>query len=272
MNTLFIGRWQPLHGGHIRLIETALKRNEPVVVAIRDTKRDKNNPYSVKQREGMIKSAFGDKVKIITIPDVKKVCIGRDVGYEVVKLPYDVEKISGTKIRELENLFTVWFTGLSRAGKTTLALALRKKLKKRKIKARFFDGDFLRGTLWDDLSWSKKSRDENVERVIELCESGKRNNIVALISPYREMRREARRRLPGFLEVYVKCPLQVCKERDVNGLYKKAMRGEIPNFTGISDPYEEPEHPEVVCETDTESVDASLEKILRKLDTLFVEE
>jgi len=145
MNTLFIGRWQcvPLHQGHIKLIESALDKGEPVVVAIRDTKKDEKNPYSIEQRRKAIKKAFDNRVQIVVIPDVMKVCIGRDVGYEVIKLSYDVEKISGTKIRKLkETIFTVWFTGLSKSGKTTLALALRKKLEKLGAKTRLFDGDF----------------------------------------------------------------------------------------------------------------------------------
>jgi len=267
MNSLFVWRWQPLHGGHIELIETALKKNEPVVIAIRDTKKDKNNPYSVRQRRKMIKRAFGDKVKIIKIPDIKKIYIGRDVGYEVVKLSYDIEKISGTRVREMkETSFTVWFTGLSKSGKTTLALALRKKLKKRGIKTRLFDGDFIRGTLWDDLQFTREDRNENVKRVIELCKTkSKLNNIVALISPYRELRNKARKELSGFVEVFVKCPLEICIGRDKNGLYESAKRGDIKNFTGISDPYEEPLNPDVICETNKESIKECVEKIMKKL-------
>lgn len=268
MDTLFIGRWQPLHVGHIRLIQTALDKNETVVVAIRNTKRDSSNPYTVGQRKRMFKKAFGARIKIIAIPDVKKVCIGRDVGYEVIKLNYDIEKISGTKIREKsKSPFTIWFTGLSKSGKTTLALALRKELKTRELKTRLFDGDFIRGTLWDDLSYTKKDRDENIARVIELCASGeKRNNIVALISPYRKMRKEARARLANFIEVFVKCPLEICIQRDKNKLYQRAISGEIPNFTGISDPYEEPFRPEVTCNTDEESVQECVRKIIEVLD------
>jgi len=268
MNTLFIGRWQPLHEGHIKLIKTALERNEPVVIAIRNTKKNLNNPYSVRQRKKMIKQAFGNKIKIITIPDIKKVCIGRDIGYQVIKLDYDTEKISGTKIREsLKSPFTVWFTGLSKSGKTTLALALRRELKHRGMKTRFFDGDFIRGTLWDDLSYSKKDRDENVARVIELCASSwKRNNIVALISPYRKMRNLARKQLGRFIEVYVQCPKEICIERDKDGLYQRALQGEILNFTGVSDPYEKPLNPEVICYTDKETVEECIKKIMKVLE------
>lgn len=268
MNSFFIGRWQPLHAGHTKLIQTALDKNESVVIAIRDTKRNSSNPYTIRQRKKMIKRAFGNQVKVIVIPDIKKVCVGRDVGYEVIKLDYDTEKISGTRIRKkLRTPFTIWFTGLSKSGKTTLALTLRKKLKTKKINTRLFDGDFLRRTLWDDLSYSKKDRDENVARVIELCASGKkRNNIVALISPYREMRDRARKQLDGFFEIYVKCPIDVCMKRDTEELYQRAIRGEIPNFTGISDPYEEPLKPEIVCETDEETVEECINKIMRMLN------
>ena len=269
MNTLFIGRWQcvPLHLGHIKLIKSALDKGEPVIVAIRDTKRDEKNPYSVRQRKRAIKEAFDGRVKTIVIPDVKKVCIGRDVGYEIIKLPYDIEKVSGTKIRELKKfVFTVWFTGLSKSGKTTLSLALRKRLRKMKIKTKLFDGDFIRGTLWDDLEFTKEDRDENVRRVIALCKAkSDLNNIVALISPYRKLRDAARKELPRFIEVFVKCPLKTCIERDKDGLYKSAQRGDIRHFTGISDPYEEPLAADVICETDKESIEECIEKIMAKL-------
>lgn len=164
--------------------------------------------------------------------------------------------------------FTVWFTGLSKSGKTTLALALRKELKNKGIKTRFFDGNFIRDTLWDDLGFTKQDRDENVRRVTELCKTKSNlNNIVALISPYRELRDKAREELPGFIEVFVKCPLEVCIKRDKSDFYEKAERGEIPNFTGISDPYEEPLKPEVICETDKESVEECVAKIIKWINT-----
>jgi len=167
--------------------------------------------------------------------------------------------------------FTVWFTGLPKSGKTTLALALQNTLMKRRIRAKLFDGDCLRWSFWSNLGFSKKDRDEKVKRVIELCriyEEHGLNTIVALICAYSEARKKARRQLGKFMEVYVKCPVKVCIKRDKDFLYQKAIKGEIPNFTGISDPYEEPENAEVVCETDVESIDLSLTKVLLKLEEL----
>lgn len=124
-------------------------------------------------------------------------------------------------------------------------------------------GDFIRGTLWDDLQFTKKDRNENVKRVIELCKTKSNlHNIVSLISPYRELRNKAREELPGFVEVFLKCPLEVCMERDIDGMYERAKRGDIQNFTGISDPYEEPTEPDVICETDKLTINQCVEKIM----------
>jgi len=275
MDTLFIGRWQPLHQGHIRLIKTVLEKGESVVIAIRDTNKDEKNPYSVRERKRMIKRVFGKKVKIIVIPDVNKVCIGRDVGYEVIRLPYDIEQISGTKIRKrmresskVTEPFTVWFTGLSKSGKTTLAYALRRELIKKGIEAVCFDGNVVRNTLWPELGFTKKDREENVKRVTALCKALKKegkSTVVSLISPYRKGRDKARQELKRFIEVYTKCPIKVCIERDEDELYEKAKKGEIKNFTGISDPYEEPFNPEVICRTDNESIEKCIAKIIDKI-------
>jgi len=164
--------------------------------------------------------------------------------------------------------FCIWFTGLPRAGKTTLALALQEELEKRGVDTLHLDGDFVRENLWRDLEFTKEDRNENIKRVIILakfCQMEGRNVITSFISPYRELRRKARQELGNFVEVYVKCPIEVCKSRDVAGMYVKAEHGEIKNFTGVSDPYEEPESPEVICNTDVESVEESGEKIIEFL-------
>jgi len=273
MNTLFIGRWQPLHKGHIALIGTALDKGESVVVAIRDTSRNTDNPYSVRKRKKMLRNAFGSKVKIIVVPDIKKVCIGRDVGYEVIKLPCDIEKISGTKIRKLsQTALTIWLTGLPKAGKTTLAILLKKQLKSRGLKVRVFDGDSVRKSLWGDLKFSKSDRVENMRRVVYLCETYNELNIitiVALVSPYRTARNAARTRLKNFIEVYVKCPLEICESRDKTGMYTAARSGKIRNFTGISDPYEPPGNPDVLCDTETESANECVDKIMKVLNERY---
>lgn len=167
--------------------------------------------------------------------------------------------------------FTVWFTGLSGAGKTTLAHLLEPELKARGCKVEILDGDVIRTNLSKGLGFSKEDRDTNIRRIGFVCDLLARNDVVAIaaaISPYREIRDELRSNLKNFVEVYVECPIPVLAERDVKGLYKKALAGEIKNFTGIDDPYEAPESPEVTVHSDSETPDQSLEKILSKLEEL----
>ena len=144
--------------------------------------------------------------------------------------------------------FTLWFTGLSGSGKTTLARMVERELRARGMKVEVLDGDVIRQNLSQGLGFSKEDRDTNIRRIGFVCQLLTRNGVVAIasaISPYREVRDENRRRIGRFVEVYVEAPLEVLMERDVKGLYKKALAGEIPNFTGISDPYEPPLNPEI---------------------------
>lgn len=165
--------------------------------------------------------------------------------------------------------FTVWFTGLSGAGKSTIANALAKELRARGMKVEVLDGDVIRTNLSKGLGFSKEDRDTNVLRVGWVAEVLSRNGVAvlcALISPYRETRNKVRERIQNFVEVYVNAPLEEVIRRDVKGLYKKALAGEIKNFTGVSDPYEPPENPEVVCNTAEETLEESVQKVLDYLE------
>jgi len=167
--------------------------------------------------------------------------------------------------------FTLWFTGLSGSGKTTLAKLVEKELEAQGLKVERLDGDIVRQSLSRDLGFTKEDRDENIERVTFVAKLLTRNGVAVLtsfISPYRDVRARSREEIGNFIEVYCKAPLEVLIERDVKGLYTKALRGEIENFTGISDTYEEPLHPEIICETDKESPEESAAKILAKLEEL----
>ena len=167
--------------------------------------------------------------------------------------------------------FTVWFTGLPSSGKTTLSRLLHKELDELGLAAEVLDGDEVRQRLTKGLGFTKEGRDENIRRIAYVAKLLTRVGgiaITAAISPYRELRDLARAEIGSFVEVHVNCPLQVCMQRDVKGLYAKALKGEIPNFTGISDPYEPPLNPEVTLYTDRESPEESIKKILVKLADL----
>ena|SRR3972149_8657903 len=167
--------------------------------------------------------------------------------------------------------FTVWITGLPSSGKSTLARMLEKVLNDMDFHVEVLDGDEVRLRLSKGLGFSKEDRDENIRRISYVAKIVTRCGAVAItcaISPYREIRDEARREIGRFVEVYVKCTLEECISRDVKGMYKKALSGEIKNFTGISDPYEEPVNPEIVVETHKETQEESVNKIMNSLKIL----
>jgi adenylyl-sulfate kinase len=166
---------------------------------------------------------------------------------------------------------TVWFTGMSGAGKTALAIRLEEEFRKRGLKVERLDGDIVRQSLTRDLGFSKEDRDKNIERVTFVAKLLTRNGVAVLcsfISPYRTVRAKVRGEVGNFVEVYCYAPLETLIERDVKGLYKKALAGEIENFTGISDPYEPPENPDVAIDSGAESIEESLGKVLRRLEEL----
>ena len=178
----------------------------------------------------------------------------------------DREKLLGQKG------IVLWFTGLSGSGKTTLSKRLESELRRRGIlKVELLDGDVIRTHLSKGLGFSKEDRDANIKRIGFVCKLLSRNGVVAIvaaISPYREIRDVNRKEIGDFVEVYCKCPLEVCIRRDVKGLYRKALAGEIRNYTGVDDPYEEPTHPELIVYSDKETVDESVQKVLNKLKEL----
>src|SRR6266852_4291970 len=164
--------------------------------------------------------------------------------------------------------FTIWFTGLSGSGKSTLSEVIEQRLKALGRNVEVLDGDIVRTHLSKGLSFSREDRDTNIERIAFVCGLLTRNGVVSIaaaISPYREAREWARKEIGNFVEVYVKCPLEICRQRDVKGLYKLVDEGKIKGFTGVDDPYEEPEHPELVIETDKETIEESMARIFSKL-------
>ena len=176
---------------------------------------------------------------------------------------------NGTKLRRG---FTLWFTGLSGAGKTTVSEIVEKELRKRIGSVEVLDGDIVRTNLSKGLGFSRADRDTNVLRIGFVAKLLTRNRvavIVSAISPYKEARDMVRRDIgEDFIEVFVSCPVEVCAERDVKGLYKKAFAGEIQGFTGVSDPYEPPSAPELTLKTDEEEPKESTRRVIAKLEEL----
>jgi adenylylsulfate kinase len=175
------------------------------------------------------------------------------------------------KIDSMENErgFTLWLTGLSGAGKSTISEIVEKELRERGHRVEVLDGDIVRTNLSKGLGFSREDRDTNILRIGFVAELLTRNGvavIVSAISPYREARNQVRRRIVDFVEVFVDCSLEVCADRDVKGLYKKAFAGEIAHFTGVSDPYEPPAFPDLVLDTDEEEPLDSACKVLEKLE------
>ncbi len=167
--------------------------------------------------------------------------------------------------------FTLWFTGLSGAGKSTISEQIFARLQAAGAKVELLDGDIVRTHLSKGLGFSKEDRDTNIRRIGFVSELLTRNgviSVVAAISPYRDVREEVRSRIGNFVEVYVHCPIEVLAERDVKGLYKKALAGEIGSFTGVSDPYEPPVNAEVTVDSSKEKLEQSVEKVWTKLQEL----
>ena len=168
--------------------------------------------------------------------------------------------------------FTIWFTGLSGSGKSTVTAILERELRDRGLRVEVLDGDVVRTHLTKGLGFSREDRDENIRRVGWVCALLSRNDVVAIaavISPYRAVRDEVRERIGRFVEVYMEAPVEVLAGRDTKGLYRRAMAGEIANFTGISDPYEPPLRPEVTCHSDgRETPEDSAAKVILRLTEL----
>jgi len=166
---------------------------------------------------------------------------------------------------------TLWLTGLSGAGKTTIASRVMAELQSKNCPVELLDGDVIRSHLSKGLGFSKEDRDTNIRRIGFVASLLSRNGvivIVAAVSPYRETRDEVRQSTTNFIEVYVEAPLTLCESRDVKGLYVKARAGQIPHFTGIDDPYEPPLNPEIVCHTGLETIEESVNKVMTFLQKL----
>lgn len=263
--SLLIGRYQPLHAGHIKLIRSVLGDGKNVCIGLRNTGVNFSNPYTIDERIKMFEKEFELEIKenrmcCVELPDIQEVCYGRNVGWGIreIRLDENIESISATKIRAKTNKI-IWFTGLPCSGKTTLGKIIAEKLD-----ADFLDGDVLRDSVFSkNVGFSYKEREAHLERTWFMAKMLKKyNNVVCcFVSPYEKIRKN----LPVDVQIFIKCPQKVCWERDVKGMYAKARRGEIENFTGYDAPYDIPNNPDLIVETDKLTVEESVEKILKFL-------
>jgi adenylyl-sulfate kinase len=296
---IFIGRWSPFHKGHLAIMKDKIDAGIPLLILVRDTPYDIYPPLL---RKRMIEAAMAKlkaDAKVMIIDDIESVNYGRDVGYDVneVRVNGDMKVISATAIRQMiENNdaswekmmpdgaakvlkdylsssgIVVWFTGLYKAGKTTIANIVSKELENRGIRSELIDGGVLRSTISKDLSFSKKDRELNLERAAYIAELLSRNGNIALcsfISPYRQARDKIRKQIEKhgtFIEVHVKASIDTCKSRDTEGMYAKAEKAEIEEFTGVSSPYQEPKNPELVLDTEKISAQESAGKVIELIN------
>jgi cytidyltransferase-like protein len=241
--SLFVGRWQPFHAGHKKLIETVLKKGKGVTIAIRDTEISHTNPYTVHERWVMIQrqlKKYGELVKIVVIPDIDEICYGREVGYKIHRIDLDekTESISGTKTREKNMPMhpIIWLTGQSTAGKTTLGETLATKLG-----GVVLDGDEMRASISTDMTMSKEDRVLHNHRVARLAKvlSKRTPVVIAVIAPFEKLRAQVDAIIRP-VWVYVKRKVPVTKER----------------------PYEAPKKYDVLADSDLFSPDENAEKVM----------
>jgi len=243
--SLFIGRWQPFHDGHKALIGVVLDEGGKVVIAVRDTPISESNPYSVEERVARIKKAYenNNNVEVISIPDIKEVCYGRDVGWGIrrIRMKKQIEEISATKIRNSKKGI-IWLTGNVGSGKTSIAYLLKERLN-----AIILDGDELRASISTDLGFSKRDRDEHnmrVARLAKVLNDQGHNVIVSVIAPFQSTRDKISKLIHPFW-IYIR-----------GGKIGKNM------------PYEVPSSPDLTVDPSEESLLASLDKIVKKIGNL----
>jgi len=299
---VFIGRYSPFHEGHLSIMKSKIEQNIPLLIFVRDTHYDL---YPAKLRKRMIETAMAKlkvDAKVEIIDDIESVNYGRGVGYEVkeIKVPEEIKRISATEIRSmiekrdeswkefipegadkiLENYLSksgivVWFTGLPKSGKKTIANLAGDELERKGIISERLDGGILRKTISKDLGFSKENRSINIERAAFIAKLLSRNGTVVLcsfITPYESERRKLRKELEekaSFVEVYVKSSLEICKLRDKGKLYEKAEKGEIKHFTGVSDPFQEPQNPDLITDTENKTAEECAKEIVNYIETLI---
>ena len=299
---IFVGRWSPFHNGHLAIMKKKIDEGKPLLILVRDTHYDL---YPPELRRRMIEAAMSKlnvDAKVMIIDDIESINYGRGVGYEVneIGVPDNIKNISATQIREMiaagddswkgympegadkvledymsDSGIVVWFTGLPKSGKKTIANLVGDELEKRGIKAERLDGSVLRRTISKDLGFSKDERLKNVERAAFIAKLLSRNGAVVLcsfVTPYDSLRNGIRKEIEekaSFVEVYVKASLDTCKKRDDTGVYEKAEKGEIGHFSGVSDQFEEPEKPDIVLDTENKTPEECAKQVAEHIESMI---
>ena len=266
MTSLLIGRFQPLHEGHKKLVETLLRENRKVVIGLRDGPRSAANPYSAAERAEMFQRAFGDQVSLVTIPEdgSLEVVRGRDVGWELrtLSLEPELEQISATSVRAAQRKVkgqTLWFLGLPASGKTTLA----GKVVRDAVGYVLLDGDEVRQTV-ENFDMGRNARLVHLSYMAFCCRqlNGCGINVAAaFVTPLQQHRARIREILPDVQFVWLQCAPETCATRDPKGLWKKAARGELPQLTGAGGEWEDPTGCALTLQTDALSVDQAFHAI-----------
>jgi len=299
---VFIGRWTPFHKGHLAIMKKKIDQGIPLLILIRNTHYD---IYPPGLRKRMIEAAMSKlkvDAKVMIIDDIESVNYGRGVGYEInqIEVPDDIQKISATEIRSMIERkddswrefipegadkvlhdylsgsgIVVWFTGIPKAGKSEIANKVSYMLEREGIRHEVINSKMLRSTISKELGYSKEDRLRNIERAMHVAKLLARQGGIVLasfITPYAKQREMIKKELEEhgmFVEVYVKSSLENAKQRDREELYKRAERGEIPDFTGVSHPYEEPENPHLILNTDINSFDECAAKVYDYIKALM---
>jgi cytidyltransferase-like protein len=269
MTSLLIGRFQPLHKGHAKLVETLLGEGKKVIIALRDGPRSSANPYSVDERQQMFQKRFGEKVHVISLPEdgSLEVVRGRDVGWELrtLSLEPELEQISATSVRAANKKVkgqTLWFLGLPSAGKTTLAT----KVVRESVGYILLDGDEVRKTV-ENFDMGQNARLVHLSYMAFCCRQLNEcgiNVAAAFVTPLREHRERIKEILSDVEFIWVRCSQETCAKRDPKGLWKKAASGALPQLTGAGGTWEDPTEYALALQTDEVSVDQAYDSLRQR--------
>ena len=295
---IFVGRWSPFHNGHLAIMQTKIDEGVPLLILIRDTHYDL---YPPRMRKRMIEAAMlklNVDAKVMIIDDIESINYGRGVGYEVneIEVAEDIKHISATEIRSMINSgnnewkkmvpdgadkilsdyllntgTVVWLTGLPKAGKREISRIVSLSLENHGIRTESIDGAILRKSISSDLGFTKEDRNKNLDRAVYIAKILARNGAIVLcsfVTPFESQRRRIASELEKYgnlIQVYVKASIDLCKQRDADGIYKMAEEGKIEHFTGVSSPYEEPDHPDLVVDTNIKSLAECADEIVESI-------